>query len=841
MSILPRGTVTLLFTDIEGSTQLLHELGEKYASVVGQHRRLLRAAFAHHCGVEIDTQGDSFFVAFPRARAALDAALEAQHVLASTPVRVRIGVHTGEPTIADGRFVGLDVVVAARTCAAAHGGQIVVSQPTRDLVDGDLRDLGDHRLKDIPSPIRLYQLGDDEFPPLRTLNWTNLPLPATPLIGRESELATVTQLMLREDVRLVTLTGPGGTGKTRLALEVATELVGDFEDGVLWVPLVGVSDPGVVVSTVASAVGAKRGLAEHVGDRRMLLVLDNFEHVAAAAGDFSGILSLCPRLRVLTTSREPLHVGGEWEFPVPTLTEDEAVRLFRERAAAVRPSLQANGDVAAICARLDRLPLAIELAAARVKVLEPAEMLARLDRRLPLLTGRGRDVPRHQRTLRGTIEWSYELLDSVERQLFRRLAVFAGGATPEAATEVCQATLDILESLVDKSLARHEGRRFQMLATIREYAVDRLEEGGEAGALRQLHAEYFCQFAARAEVKLEGPDQAAWLDAVALEHDNVRAALEWCFSGGDSELGARLASSLYSFWSVRGHFIEARRWLERALATNPEPPPWLETKLLKVAAGNASELGDWGRTRELTDKRLALARKRGDKSEVAKCLNNLGLIASGEGDNRKAASLFRESVLLLRELGDRVDIPLVNLARLAMDDGDTDTADVLASEGLAVAREAGDVEQILHITQQIGLIRILQGRMSDAVELEREVVQLADRLQSKTTFRRCCEDVALLLAQQGKLERAAQLLGKTQALREELGREGIDEVSPQVDALLARTVAQVRGALSEEARLEALRVGRTADLQELLQAALQDAETTAQTDPTAVTRQPEAP
>ena len=420
MRDLPPGTVTFLFTDIEGSTQLLHELGaERYAEALADHRRLLREAFAAQGGVEVDTQGDAFFVAFPTAPGALAAASAATQQLVGGPIRVRMAVHTGTPHVADEGYVGVDVHRAARIAAIGHGGQVLVSAATRALVNGGLTDLGDHRLKDLSAPERLYQLGESEFPPLKSLYRTNLPVPGTPFVGRERELAEVLELLGREDLRLLTLTGPGGTGKTRLALQAAGAAADDYQDGVFWVPLAPLREPELVLETTARTLGADQDLAAHVSDKSLLVLMDNFEHVLGAAADVAELLAACPTIRVIVTSREPLHVSGEQEYGVPPFAHEEAVRFFIGRARAVDDSFQANGSVAEICHRLDELPLALELAAVRVKALSPAQMLALLERRLPLLTGGARDLPERQRTLRATIEWSYELLSSAEQSLFR--------------------------------------------------------------------------------------------------------------------------------------------------------------------------------------------------------------------------------------------------------------------------------------------------------------------------------------------------------------------------------------------------------------------------------------
>ncbi|MGH2794565.1 MAG: ATP-binding protein, partial [Actinomycetota bacterium] len=535
---LPTGTVTFLFTDIEGSTKLLHELGaEAYSDALAEHRRIFRRAFAAHSGVEVDTQGDAFFIAFPTAPDAVVAASEARDALASGPIRVRMGIHTGTPHLSGEGYVGEDVHKGARIAACGHGGQVLISAETCELVEVDVTDLGEHRLKDFAEPVAIFQLGSERFPPLKTISNTNLPRPASSFIGREHEVERVVAL-LHEGARLLTLTGPGGSGKTRLSIEAATELVPQFRNGVFWVGLAPLRDPALVIETIEQTLGAKDDLTQHVGDREILLVLDNLEQVIEAAPELASLVEVCPNLRLLVTSRELMRVRGEVEYQVPPLADPDAVELF-----CTRSGLDPSEVITELCRRLDNMPLAVELAAARTKALSPTQILARLSERLDLLKG-GRDAEARQRTLRATIEWSHELLSPQEQLLFARLAVFGGGCSLDAAAAVAGADLDALQSLVEKSLMRHTDERFWMLETIRTYAVDRLEQTGEAEQIRHRHAEYYLAIAEQDAPYLTGTTPKWWLDRQENEHDNLRAAYDWLESTGRTQAVLRLAGAL---------------------------------------------------------------------------------------------------------------------------------------------------------------------------------------------------------------------------------------------------------------------------------------------------------
>jgi predicted ATPase/class 3 adenylate cyclase len=885
MTGLPTGTVTFLFSDIEGSTRLLQRLGLGYAGVLTQHQALLRAAWSAHGGYEVDTQGDSFFVAFPTARDALAAAVEAQRALAGASwpeggtVRVRMGLHTGAPQPVGDHYVGLDVHRAARIAAAGHGGQMLLSEATRALVEHDLpvgallRGLGVHRLKDLPQAEPLYQLVLDglpsDFPPLRTLHAppNNLPIQPTALLGREEMVATVTALLQRDQVRLVTLTGPGGIGKTRLSIQVAAEVGETFPDGVWFVRLSRLTDPALALPTVAQTLGLREAggqpiaqtLRDYVRDKRFLLVLDNFEQLVEAAPDVAGLLDAGPRLKALVTSRVVLRLRGEKEVAVPPLplaapahrprveqlAQSSAVALFVARAQDARPTFQltaANAAaVAEICAQLDGLPLAIELAAARVKLLPPAALLARLTSRLTLLVGGARDLEERQQTMRATIGWSEALLSPEERRLFRRLAIFVGSGTIEAAEAVCAApedaeplglvVLDGVAALVDQSLAqqREEGEeggagRFGLLHVIREFGLERLEESGEAETLRRGHAEYYLELVEGAEPELTGPRAGAWLDRLEREHDNVRAALSWARERGEEELGLRLAAAVWRFWWVRGYLSEGRGWLEDPLGaadpgrTRHDLSARVRARALSAAGYLAAWQGDYGPATAWLERGMAQAREAGDLRTLAAALNSLGIVASHQRHLDAAAAQIAESLEVARQAGDQWGSNRAqgNLGFIAYFRGDTETAARLLEEPLAFSRQVDDREFLGVLLALAGSIARKRGQLVQAGALQQEALTLHWGMGN---LHRVAETLEMLAATAGAMDEgkiAARLLGTAAALRETIGLP--QPVFWRTDTEAA--VAPVHAAMGDEAWATALADGRALSLGEAVAKAL---------------------
>jgi predicted ATPase/class 3 adenylate cyclase len=719
---LPSGTVTFLFTDIEGSTRLLQELGDGYAEALAEHRRLLRDAFTRRSGVEIDTQGDAFFVAFSRAQDAVLAAEAGQAALADGPISVRMGIHTGEPLLTDEGYVGIDVHRAARIAAAGHGGQVLLSRTTHDLLDStfELRDLGDHRLKDLTASERIYQLGHEDRPPLKSLNQTNLPVQPTSLIGRGRELGEILDLV--HGHRLVTLTGAGGAGKTRLGLQAAAELVEEFRDGVWFVSLSALRDPKTVLPTIGQTLGVpqQQSLEEHLEHKQALLLLDNFEQLLDAAPQIAGLVQGAVATKVLATSRSPLHLAGEREYPVPPLTDEDAVALFVERVRSAKPSFEADEHVGEVCRRLDNLPLAVELAAARTRILTPAQLQERLEQSLPLLSGGARDAPERQRTLRATIDWSYDLLSDDEKQLFRRLAVFAGSFDVDAAEEVCDADLDVLASLVEKSLLRQTAEgRFFFLATIREYAGERLAEDPAWKGLRRRHAERTLRVAELAKaLHHEGLDELQAL------HDDARAGLDFLVGAGESELALRLALAFEVFWFGRGHVREGLRRLESVLAVAGDAPADLRVAAMNRAASLARVGGDPETAERHALAALALARELADPAAVAAALRELGQVALARNDHAGALAFYDEALAVARDAGDSIVPTLTDLADVALAAGELEHAIEYSAEaaGLADGPDADTVKAIAAFNTASALIQLGRGdeappHLHDALEM----------------------------------------------------------------------------------------------------------------------------
>jgi len=818
ISELPTGTLTFLFSDIEGSTRLLQSLGERYPEVLETHQRLLREAFGAHAGTVVGTEGDSFFVVFPDVREALAAAVASQRALEEhewpegARVKVRMGLHTGQGRLGGDSYVGLDVHRAARIAAAGRGGQLLVSETTRGLVqdalpdDVTLRDLGDHRLRDLERPERLYQVVipglPSDFPPIRSAEprLGNLPTPLTSFVGRERALRDVKDLVSRS--KLVTLTGPGGTGKTSLALRAAADLQTEMEDGAFLVRLGSISDPDLVIPTIAQALGIAEQpdrppmelLIEHLRAKNVLLVLDNFEQLMAATEQVAELLALTPRVRTLATSREPLGLRGEQQYPVPPLeTPDlanlpsvdrlaryEAVSLFVERAAAVRPGFELTTEnaaaIAEICARLDGLPLAIELAAATTKILNPAALLARLVQRLPLLGGASRDVPGRQRTLRDTIAWSHDLLSDRERALFARLSVFAGGFNLAAAESVCDDALgDTFEgvaSLVNKSLLRQiettaQDPRFAMLGTIREFAADQLAAGGQEDAIERRHAEYFLALAEGAEPELTGSRSAGFLDALAADNNNLRAALDRATARGWLDIALRLGAALWRYWQMRGQLREGSERLGRLLAMpGVEAHPAAHIAALGAAGSVAYWMGDLPAAQRAYERAVALSREDGDPRTIAESLYDLVFPLHLQGEETEASALLQEAASLFRQAGDRAGRAKTLWALAGMFEEDDAAAMALSLEAVGIFQELGDrfhegwVLQTVAVTaRHLGQFDESRVRLAQGMQIFREAGDLSAMVLFLGSF-------ADLAAFEGDVARALTLGGAAAASRD---------------------------------------------------------------------------
>ncbi len=917
-SLLPSGTVTFLFTDLEGSTRLWELYPEQMKQALAQHDDMLRQAIERNGGKILKHTGDGVMAVFETAMGGVQAAVAIQQAFTSAPsaefgpgsLRVRISLHTGEPQERAGDYYGPVLNRASRLLSVAHGGQTLVSGSTADLLRDQLReparlkDLGEYHLPDLARPEHIYQLVHPglraDFPPPRSVHASphNLPVQTTTFVGRREDLAAVQRLLTSEDVRLVTLTGPGGTGKTRLSLQVASQLLDGFPDGAFFVSLAEVSDSTFVIPRIAEVLGVREGsnrpllgaLKDYLQNQRLLLILDNFEHLISAAPVVADLLTAVPQVKVLVSSRTVLRLTGEHEYPLqpldipapadqPALDQlrhNESVQLFAQRAQAANPSFEVTpqnaSDIAEICRRLEGLPLAIELAAARTKLLPPKAMLSRLSHPLALLTGGARDRPARQQTLRNTLEWSYSLLGEPERVLFARLSVFAGGFDLDAAEPVCNqdGRLDVMtgiESLLNNSLIRQEEdlngqRRFKMLETVREYAHEQLEARGELESAQKAHAVYYYKaaLAGTPYFQAHGPNNMAWLRRLDVENDNIRAALACGLSMPEASLQiSQIMLPLTWFWYRRGFLGEGRRWADQYLASSLASQWTLEhARFLHSRAMLSLWQGDLKRARADAEQAVATLERLESEDDMPLALMSLGVIYINMGKDELAHPLLKESHSLfegagntyfhiivlvhlgnvslglgkpdeardwleqaynaVHELGENWVLSFIvnNLGEVARVQGDYEAAGRYYRESESLLRDIGDKGDLARLIHTLGYIELHEGRLDRAEERLRESVAMFRKLGNRRGLAECVAAFASLKAAQGQPQRAARLLSAAEASMKESGAAWWPADRVEIE----RSRAGMKAALGEEGFAAEWVKGRAMSLDQALAGAL---------------------